>query len=40
MTWRNKKEVKNQEVVIAIIVSIIAGFTWAYLHWGLGVPWI
>ena len=39
MKWINKKEIKNRDIVIGMILSCIAGFTWAYLHWGLGINW-
>ena len=39
MNWLNKKEIKNVDRVAVIMVSLIGGFTLAYLHWGQGIPW-
>ncbi len=38
MKWKDKKQVKNWEVIFMMIISMLAGFTWAYLYWGKGIP--
>jgi hypothetical protein len=38
--WSERIEIKNWEVIFGMIISCIAGFVWAYLHYGKGVAWI
>ena len=37
--WSERKQVKNIDIIILTILSCFAGFIWAYLHWGKGIPW-
>ncbi len=40
MKWINKTEISNEKVMFGMLLSFFGGFTFAYLHWGKGVPWI
>jgi hypothetical protein len=37
--FMKRKQVTNEEIIFGMILSCIAGFVWAYLHWGLKIPW-
>ena len=39
VSWLDKKEITNRDIVLGMIILFSCGFALAYSHWGIGLPW-